>query len=551
MAGMEAGSALAPTAAPRTSTAADVRHAAGSRANVWLLALPAFAVFLLSRLPSFWEPHWYTDEAGYVTTAQTLLHGQTLYSGIWTNKPPLTVLLVAGIVHFFGTDELALHALTFVCGLAAMAAVYWTAWRLMTPRRAVVASLIAALALGLPVLDAELILPESILIAPVAWAGAIIAVRLATSSDDRTRTRFAWWPVAAGVLVAPAIALQQSALAETLAFTIALLIASGARWRRVLAFLAPVVLITAGWVLAVVAIAGAHTVAFALVGFYIPFTQSVLPSSTHGQLLHFGLAVLAGLLFVCGAWLRRGDQPPVWFLMLWAGAALMVAGVSGQPYAHYLTPAVAPVALCLASIGLGSARTPGRSRLKAVLRVAPQLAGVLIAAVMASNAGLDWVSSPTPSSLLNGQPLNNSRNFSVYYGSAIGILTGQMSRSDWEDGFDSRVLGDARAAQFIKEQGLAGARAVVWSSDAWVYALAGLPNLMPTPPIYNNEVLLGQNGQVATYVSNLKPDVIVTSTDALVEFPEIQKVLDAGYVSSFWFYPNTVWVRADIAPRLR
>jgi hypothetical protein len=515
-----------------------------------VLALPAVAVFVLSRMPSFWEPHWYTDEAGYVTTAQTLLHGHTLYSQIWTNKPPLMVLLVAAVVHLFGTEELPLHVLTALTGLATIAAVHWTAWRLLSPRRAVIASLIAALALGLPVLDAELILPESVLIAPMSWAGAIIAVHLA--SPARTRTPgFAWWALGAGVLVAAAIALQQSALAETLAFTIALLIAGAAGWRRAAVFLAPVLIITGAWLAAVIVIAGAHTVLFALVGFYIPFTQSVLPSTAHGQVLHFGIALVACLLFVGGAVQRRRDASPNWLFLLWAGAALMVAGISGQPYAHYLTPAVAPVALSLASIGSASARAAGRSRRSAALHVAPQAVGVIIAAVMASNAGLDWVSSPTPSALLNGQPLNNSRNFSVYYGSAIGILTGQMSRSDWEDGFDSRMLGDTQAAQFIKDQGLAGTRAVVWSADAWVYALADLPNLMPTPPIYNDEVLLGQNGQVATYVSNLKPVVIVTSTDALAEFPEIQKVLDAGYVSSFWFYPNTVWVRADIAPQLR
>lgn len=548
---MEAGSAVAAGAGTRPAAGEEVGAASGSRATVWLLTLPAFAVFLVARLPSFWEPHWYTDEAGYVTTAQTLLHGQALYSGIWTNKPPLTILLVAALVHFFGTEELALHVLTFLTGAATVAAVYWTAWRLMTPRRAVIASLIAALALGLPVLDAELLLPESILIAPIAWAGAIIATRLGGSARAPAQHGVAWWALAAGVLVAAAIALQQSALAETLAFTIALFIASKGGWRRAAAFLVPVVLITAAWVTAVVLIAGAHTVAFALVGFYIPFTQSVLPSSTHGQLLHFGLAALGGLLFVFGAWQRRRDQPPVWFFLLWAGAALMVAGVSGQPYAHYVMPAAAPVALSLASIGLVPARTAGRSRTRAAFHVAPQATGVLIAAVMASNAGLDWVPSPTPSSLLNGQPVNNSRNFSVYYGGAIGILTGQMSRSDWENGFDSRVAGDAHAAQFIIDEGLSGARAVVWSSDAWVYALAGLPNLMPTPPIYNDEVLLGQNGQVATYVGSLKPDVIVTSTDALATFPEIKKVLDAGYVSSFWFYPDTVWVRADIAPTLR
>src|SRR5262249_14180362 len=147
-----------------------------------------------------------------------------------------------------------------------------------------------------------------------------------------------------------------------------------------------------------------------------------------------------------------------------------------------------------------------RARAGAGIRSAPQIAGVLLAAFLASNAGLDWVSSPTPSSVLfGGAPINNSRNFGVYYGGAIGTALGQLSRDDSSAGFDSRVMGDQAAADYITQQGLAGTTAVVWSSDAWIYALAQLPNRMPTPPIYNDEVLLGENGPVADYVGRLNP----------------------------------------------
>ena len=520
---------------------------AQSAARAWLLFAPAVAVFVLARLPSFWEPHWYTDEAGYVTTAQTLLHGHALYSQIWTNKPPLTVLLVAAVVHLFGTGEGPLHLLTAASGLATIGAVYWAAWRLLGPRRAVVASLVGAISLGLPVLDAELLLPESLLIAPLSWAGALIAVRLARPATAARGT--ALWPFVAGALVAAGIALQQSALAETLAFTLALLISPVARWRDIAAFLGTVIAITGAWLLAAIAIAGAHTIGFALVGFYIQFTQSVLPSGNAGTAFHFGAAALAGLLFVFGAIPQRRSPRPIWFFLLWAGAALMVAGVSGQPYAHYLTPAVAPLALCLASLHRIPLHGITHARLRGAWRVTPQIAGVLIAAFMASNAGLDWVSSPTPSSVLNGKAINNSRNFGVYYGGAIAAAIGVQTRDDWSSGFDSRVDGDAATAQYLQNRGLANASAVVWSSDAWVYALAPLPNQMPTPPIYNDEVLLGQNGPVAAYVANINPQVIVTSVDALVEFPEIQQLLNHSYVASFWYYPDTVWIRADLAPR--
>lgn len=534
------------------------RAGAPSAAHPWLLFLPALAVFAITRMPSFWEPHWYTDEAGYVTTAQTLLHGHTLYSQIWTNKPPLTVLVVAAIVHLFGPSEAALHLVTAAAGLATMGAVYWAAWRLLGPRRAMVASLVAAVALGLPVLDAELLLPESLLIAPVSWAGALIAVRLArpgaahpsTGPDVPVRQGLALWPFIAGAFVAVAIAVQQSALAETLAFTLALVISPVARVRDAAAFLGTVLALTAAWLIAVIAIAGAHTVGFALVGFYVQFTQSVLPQDHAGALVHFGLAVLAGLLFVLGAIPLRKSARPIWFFLLWAGSTLMVAGVSGQPYAHYLTPAVAPLALCIASLHRIPLHGVTRARFRTGLRLTPQVIGMLIAAVMASNAGLDWVSSPTPSSILNGKAINNSRNFGVYYVGAIQAAVGAQTRQDWSDGFDGRVHGDAAVADYIQSEGLGNAPTVVWSSDAWVYALAKLPNLMPTPPIYNDEVLLGQNGPVATYVANLNPQVIVTSADALVEFPEIQNLLNSKYVASFWYTPDTVWVRADLVTRI-
>ena len=521
-------------------------------ARDWLWALPALAVFVALRLPSFWEPHWYTDEAGYVSTAQSLLHGSVLYSQIWTNKPPLMVWTVAAVVHVFGPSEAALHGLTALSGGLALAAIFWAGRRILGAPRAAVAVLLAAIPLGLPVLDAELSLPESLLIAPVTWAGAIVAVHLVNRPDLGVRgglgTRV--WPVAAGALLALGIAYQQSVLAETLAFTIALVVSPLVSRRETATFLLSVVVITGAWVGTMIAMAGAGTVGYALVGFYVAFTQSVLPADSGGQLGHFAEALVAGLLFVGGAFLRRRSQSPAWFFVLWAGASLLVPAVSGQPYAHYLTPAVAPVALAIASTRFSLARMPRAARVRSLLQVPPQLAGVALAGVMASNAGLDWLSSSTPSAIQNNQPLNASRDLGLYYGGAIATASGAQSRDTWSANFDSRVPADAATDTYIRQKGLAGATAVVWSSDSWVYPLAGLTNMMPTPPIYNDEVLLGINGQVAAYVAGLHPVLIVTSVDALQQFPEIMPVLTARYVESFSSLPDAVWVRSDVASQL-
>jgi hypothetical protein len=118
-------------------------------------------------------------------------------------------------------------------------------------------------------------------------------------------------------------------------------------------------------------------------------------------------------------------------------------------------------------------------------------------------------------------------------------------RTTWLNDFDYRVKGDANVAAWIIAKGYSGDTAVVWSYDAWVYALANLQIDMPTPPIYNDEVLLGSGGPVEQYVANKQPVLIIVDAEAQVLFPEIGKLLDGGeYVNEYQSYPDTVWVRA-------
>src|SRR5580700_3457319 len=153
------------------------------------------------------EPHWYTDEAGYVNVARELLKGRILYGQIWNNKPPGMLWTIALEVQLFGSSEIGLHLLTLISGMATVAAVVWAAARLYTPRRALLAGVIAAVILGLPIVDAELAVPESLMIAPLTWAGAIILVQILRGDRTDDPPRIPWWPLVAGILMAAAIAI--------------------------------------------------------------------------------------------------------------------------------------------------------------------------------------------------------------------------------------------------------------------------------------------------------------------------------------------------------
>jgi hypothetical protein len=138
---------------------------------------------------------------------------------------------------------------------------------------------------------------------------------------------------------------------------------------------------------------------------------------------------------------------------------------------------------------------------------------------------------------------NATRTLTQYYGGAVRAVLRQDD-SDWDEQFDSHVPADMAVASWISAHGYSGASAVVWSSDAWVYSLADLSVLMPTPPIYNDEVLLGNNGPVATAVAELKPTLIVVSDDAETQFPEIKSVIgDGSYTRVYGSGPIAIWLR--------
>lgn len=480
--------------------------------------LAAALLFTVLRVPSFLEPSWYTDEAGYATTARALLHGKVLYAQIWTNKPPLHPWTLAMVLKLVGPEEWGLHGLTYVSGLLALAALAYAATRLLSPSRATVAVLLGALLLGAPLLGTELAIPENLLIAPAAWAGALLLTRVGGPGR--------WWPLAVGALAAAAIGYQQTAVADATAFAVIILFAAPRPLRSLALYLVVVTAGTALWLVPSLVLAGPSRVAFALVGFYIPFTQAVLPQGHGGLLRDAALLVLATALAVLAAYLLRRRPVVIWGSWLWAIATALVAGAAHQPYAHYVIPTVVPQALALAAVPVPSSWVP-RPRQGvgyAVLLLA--VAGTwVLAAVIRSDWMLDqfWLA--------------------PYYGGFAEVAAGREPLTTWQHGFDARVASDEGVAAWVRSHHREGTRAVVWSSDAWPYLTADLSLLLPTAPIYNDQVLYGQHGPVAQKVAALRPEMIVTCTYDTYKFPEIKPLLQRQYHQVYRSGVDTVWLR--------
>ncbi len=520
----------APTASPPAGAEAPRRRALPLAALWWL---PAAVAFTVLRLPSLLQPHWYTDEAGYAVAGREMLSGRVPYSQIWNNKPPLHLATVGAVVHLFGSSETALHLLTFLFGAITLAAVVYVGRHLFSRPRAALTLLVAAVALGLPLFDADLAIPESLLIAPATWAAAILAVRL-----HEKRTEGVGWAVAVGLLAAATVCYQQTALADAGAFGLVLLLHPNARPRHFAAYSASAILATAAWVVPMALIAGAHTLGFAMIGFYTgDYNLSALPGARDAS--HYALLVTALLLAVAGAVIARLRRAgPAWIFAVWAVAALMVPAAAQQPFPHFAGPAVIPVLLTVAA-GWPS-RTAWRRTTQAVAAL-PLVAAIVLTGLMARSAGVDWVPS------LASANTNGYRTLTTYYFGAAEALTGRLAWSDWEVQWDDRAPADTAVGNWLRAHNLAGHSAVVWSSDAWPYLLADLPVLLPTPPIYNDFALLGSNGEVTERVAALAPEIIVTSDADVAAFPEIQTLVKSRYHQVFTAGPDHVLLRDGIS----
>jgi 4-amino-4-deoxy-L-arabinose transferase-like glycosyltransferase len=442
-------------------------------------------LYLALRIPSWFEPHWYSDEAGYMTTAWLSTHGSTLYLTVWNNKPPLIFWIYDVAIWLFGPSEFGIHLLSTLTGLAALAVL----WRLLRTRyrgkRVLLAMGGAALFLGLPLFNGELALPENFLIAPEA--AAMLCLLWSLTSHRPKPALFA--AAFSGVLFGLACLIQQTSLGPAALAVLLLLVVRGRRGLpQVGAMLTGLVVVVLAGIAPYLIWAGPHNVYYFLVQSYQEYTSSTLPLTP----LMLLPRVAAGLLLVAGLYWRRHDEPVRLLAVAWLVCELLVYALPNRPYAHFLLPAVVPACLLLAG-----ARWPdprhwpwrrlSRPVLPAALGVVVGIWVILIAVSPQSDASV----------VLTAQ----------YYPAFVGMATGSISTAQYDGLYGTGTVAEAKAVSWIKRNHLQGVTALAWADDAWPYLLASLAPVVPTPAIYMDQTWLGNEG-LERLVEKARPDLI-------------------------------------------
>ncbi|MBP9798456.1 glycosyltransferase family 39 protein [Candidatus Woesebacteria bacterium] len=125
-------------------------------------------IFIILRVPSLSEPHWYGDEGVYAGVAYAMENGKVLYTQVWDNKPPGIYFL-----YMLGNPEnglLVIRILNILAGVISLAGIAALVNRLKFSKvAAYLTLLIVVYLLGTPLFEGNIANGENFFLPAVIW----------------------------------------------------------------------------------------------------------------------------------------------------------------------------------------------------------------------------------------------------------------------------------------------------------------------------------------------------------------------------------------------
>lgn len=402
-----------------------------NRAVGWLVRYEAILMILAGvtflRIPSLFEPYWYGDEGVYLTIGQAMRKGVELYRGIHDNKPPLiyTLAAVADGKQFWFKFILLLWNLATV-GIFWNLALRFAQGKL---KFAITVTTIFALLTSIPLIEGNIVNAELFFL-----LATVVAVSMAYAGGNL---------VLAGTFLGLGGLFKTPALVEAMVWPIVWLFAKDKKWFSKswwwgVGIAIPVVMATIyfgmrGTLPEFLTAAGVKLVP------YIASWKVGLPLV--GTLKGRAVALVSLLLI---SWLMRkrlGRNGLI--LIIWWGAGLFAALLSGRPYPHYLLQLVPVVSLGVGMIIWGNVREK-----LAVVTMAAITTGAII--------GFRFYAYPVFS----------------YYKNFSSWVIGKQSQQEYFKWFNPQVPINYAISKNIVEGSKSEDRIFVWGDEPMIYAIS-------------------------------------------------------------------------------
>lgn len=507
---------------------------------------PALSVILLLiaifRIPNFFEPYWYGDEAIYLTIGNAISRGALLYEEIVDHKTPL--------IYYFASvgSQLSFRMLLVLWMLSTTTLFYAFAKKLFTTQRSVIiATSIFALITTLPAFEGNIPNGELFVMGFVIAGLYILSstnyfhslfrdkkVTLLSNKNENLLLLFAGACMGLGILTkVPGILDLGAAL--VIGWFALLTHWSWSKRVHFIKKIAPQTL---------------TAIAFIVLGAVIPIIISWIYYTFRGTseaYLNFGLlynfhysgtwnlsltnpiieffftmpgkmsVLVLGMLFL--SFVPALKQPQLQFIVAWTLLALFASLLSNRPYPHYFLQLAPPVALLV-----GYCFHDLEKKLRSISLITALAVLILILGVFeVLKVGLY----PTIS----------------YYKRSWQLITGQMSYETYRNSFSHLMADNYRVAPQImasKDPYL-----FIWGTNPTLYALT---KKQPTGRFTVSFHIKDLKTYTETYwdFTEKSPEFVVVMKDEDTPLPGLEEYLTANYIPNFSYSNFVLWRKRSV-----
>lgn len=475
-------------------------------------------VTFLLRIPSFFEPLWYGDEAIYLTIGQKILRGGIMYADIFDHKTPGIYYLTASAIGILGQSVWSIKFLLMILVLFTLIAFYFLGKKLFDEKISAVATAILAFFISTTIIEGNIFNSEILMILPIS-IGIILGLR----------KNYFW----AGVFFSLAFLLKVPAVFDFGAFFLFIILAINKKTifevsknllRLASGFSVPI-LLTALYFFSVGALDNYFQSAILFNISYTGFGNKFIINN--GLLLIKAIPLLL-IVFYSGyrvysrARSNKINSCVIYeFLIMWLILSFYGAAFGGRDYEHYLIQVV-----------------PSFSLVAAVTIFKPQFRKIG-AAILISILLLIY--------LLNFRPWFRTS----YYTNVFRFAANSVSFDQYADSFDRNSSNNYAIASFltgcekydsdkkcIQTRTEPGDKIYVYGNHSAIYFLSGLEPASTYITLFHVEN--NKTAQKSTYeeIVETKPKYIITSHPLPNSFPALEKLLSSGY-NLFAFYETS------------
>jgi hypothetical protein len=532
------------------------------------------AVVLL-RIPNFFEPYWYGDEAIYLTIGNALSNGAYLYQDIVDHKTPLIYYLAMVPTQFW------FRVLLLAWMLITTTAFYYFSLRLL--RKIWLATTSTALFViltTLPWLEGNIPNGELFVMGFVIVGGYLLSRTAAfdqafspesKSTPARDTKKDIGLYVLTGILFSLAILTKVPAIFDVAAFMSIFVLAftnqflsllynhifqptSRGLWQKIKK-LQPLFMST----LTRIGIVGAI-----IVGSIVTSILYYALRGTLGAYLEFGLLynfhyvqswglkfdqawlsffytmpgkmIITGALISLAFLLRPMLRPRFQFMATWVSLALFASLLSNRPYPHYFLQVVPPIALVFAELAHQASQLIKNISRKIKGHVTKKMESVQKQTMITT-----YLFGSLFFFLFIGVLLTLDVGFypvKKYYQRSIAYLSGQIDTKTYHGGFSSRMKENYEASEIIAMS--PDPKLFIWGTNPELYALTRKqPVGRFTVSFHIKDLKLHQ--ETAQAVMEYKPHFIVVMNNEQDKLPGLQEFLAEEYLLSSNFEQFQLW----------